>query len=53
MNIEIIELRKLTASEGKILISKSSDAEGNPVVKSKLIYLGINDCEDNYEEIEE
>lgn len=46
-------LRKLTASEGKILVSKSLDEEGKPVVKAKEIYLAVGDTEDNYEEIDE
>jgi ABC-type multidrug transport system ATPase subunit len=32
-------LRKLVASEGKIIVSKTLDEEGNPTVKSKIIYL--------------
>ena len=48
-----VTLRKLVASEGKILVSKSLDEEGNPVVKSKEIYLGIGDSEENYEEIDD
>lgn len=44
-------LRKLTASEGKILVSKSLDEEGKPVVKAKEIYLAVGDTKDNYEEI--
>lgn len=46
-------LKKMIASEGKILISKSLDEEGNPVVKSKEIYLGNGVSEDDFEEIED
>lgn len=46
-----IKLRKLIASNGKIIVSKAKDEEGNYIVKSKEIYLGINDSEDNYKEI--
>jgi hypothetical protein len=48
-----VVLRKLTASEGKILVSKTKDEEGNPVVMSKEIYLAVGDSAENYEEIEE
>ena len=55
---EKVTLRKLTASEGKIIISKETQideetGEKNPVTKAKKIYLGKNDSEDNYEEIDE
>lgn len=45
-------LRKLVAGEGKILVSKQLDEEGNPLVKSKEIYLAVNDTAENYEEID-
>lgn len=52
-----VKLRKLTAEEGKIIVSKEmqKDEDGNdvPVVKSKEIYLGKEDSEDNYIEVEE
>lgn len=48
-----VELRKLVASEGKVLVSKSVDEEGKCVVKAKEIYLANGDSEDNYEEIDE
>lgn len=52
-----IELRPLIAKEGKIIISKETtiDVDGRevPVVKSKEIYLGKEDSEDNYIEIDE
>lgn len=46
-------LRKLVASEGKILISKTLDKEGNPTVKSKEIYLADGASENDFEEIDE
>ncbi len=55
---EQVTLRKLTASAGKIIISKETKideetGEEVPVVKSKEIYLGKFDSEDNYIEIDE
>lgn len=55
---EKVTLRKLTASEGKIIISKETQideetGEKNPVTKAKKIYLGKNDSEENYTEIDE
>ena len=46
-------LRKLVASEGKILVSKTLDEEGNPTVKSKEIYLADGASENDFEEIDE
>lgn len=46
-------LRKLIASEGKILVSKNKDDEGNYLVKCKEMYLGDADDENNYEEIDD
>lgn len=46
-------LRKLTASEGKVLISKELDENNKPKVISKEIYLGNVDNEKNYEEVDE
>ena len=48
-----IILRKLVASEGKILVSKTLDEEGNPTVKSKEIYLADGASENDFEEIDE
>jgi hypothetical protein len=58
MEKQEIKLRKLIAEEGKILVSKSThyDEETKqeiPDIKSKIVYLGKNDTEDNYVEIEE
>ena len=53
------EPKKLIASEGKVIVRKDwiqeYDEENNPIPrdKSKIIYLAINDSEDNYEEIDE
>lgn len=46
-------LRKLVASEGKILVSKTLDEEGNPTVRSKEIYLADGASENDFEEIVE
>ena len=58
--MELIEkngLRKLIASEGKLIVlrEKQYDEEGNEIPKqgAKVIYLAINDNENNYEEIED
>lgn len=52
-----VKLRKLTADENKIIVSKEmqKDENGNdvPVVRAKEIYLGKNDSEENYTEVEE
>lgn len=55
---EQVTLRKLTASEGKVIISKETKndeetGEKVPIVKSKEIYLGKYDSEENYIEIDE
>lgn len=46
-------LRKLVASDGKMLVSKTLDEEGNPTVRSKEIYLANGASEDDFEEIDE
>lgn len=52
-----VKLRKLTADEGKIIISKETQKDENgievPIVKSKEIYLGKEDSQENYIEVEE
>lgn len=52
-----VKLRKLTADENKIIISKETQKDENgidvPVVKAKEIYLGKEDSEENYIEVEE
>ena len=49
-------LRKLIASEGKLLVHKEIqyDEEGNEIPRegAKVIYLAINANENDYEEIE-
>lgn len=46
-------LRKLVASDGKILVSKTLDEEGSPTVRSKEIYLADGATENDFEEIDE
>lgn len=46
-------LRKLVASEGKILVSKKIGENGKPVIQSKLIYLAKTSSVDDFEEIDE
>lgn len=48
-----VTLRKLVASKGKILVSKTLDEEGNPTVKSKEIYLAVGASADDFEEVDE
>lgn len=48
-----VMLRKLVASEGKIIVSKTLDEDGLPVVKAKELYLAGGDSEDNYLEVDE
>ena len=57
--MEVIKnkITKLIADEGKVIVHKEIqfDEEGNELPRegSKIIYLAINDSEDNYEEIDE
>ena len=57
MKVIETKLKKLVASEGKVIVLKQKeyDEEGNeiPRQQSKIVYLAINDSEDNYEEIDE
>ena len=48
-----ITLRKLVASEGKIIVSKTLDEERQPTVKAKEIYLAVGASEDDFEEVDE
>nr|DAY42939.1 MAG TPA: hypothetical protein [Caudoviricetes sp.] len=53
-----VELRILKAEDGKIIVSKEKvqvDEKGTMdyAIKAKEIYLGVNDSEENYIEIEE
>lgn len=55
---EQVTLRKIIASEGKVIISKETqidekNGEEVPVVRSKEVYLGKYDSEENYIEIDE
>lgn len=59
MEVVKIELKKIEASEGKVLVRKDwvqeYDEENNPIPRDiyKIVYLAKNDSEDNYEEIDE
>ena len=48
-----VTLRKLVASEGKILVSKSLDEGGKPTVRAKEVYLAVGAKEDDFEEIDD
>ena len=52
-----VKLRKLTADEGKIIVSKETQKDENgievPIVRAKEIYLGKEDSEENYIEVDE
>lgn len=48
-----VTLRKLVASEGKILVSKTLDEEGEPTVKSKEIYLAVGANANDFEEVDD
>lgn len=52
-----VKLRRLKADEGKIIISKETQKDENgidiPIVRAKEIYLGKEDREDNYVEVDE
>lgn len=48
-----VTLRKLVASEGKTIISKQLDEEGNPTVMSKVVFLAEGANENDFEEVDE
>lgn len=48
-----VTLRKLIASEGKIIVSKSKDEDGKPVISAKEVYLAQGATENDFEEINE
>ena len=49
-----VTLRKLVASEGKVIVSKTKDEEtGKPTVITKEIYLAVGSSEDDFEEVDE
>lgn len=57
MELTKVELRKLVASEGKVLINKNPqyDEEGNEIKQEgmKVIYLASTSNPDNYIEVDE
>lgn len=57
MKIVETKLKKLIATEGKVIVPKEIqfDEEGNEMPRegAKVIYLAINDNEENYEEVDE
>lgn len=48
-----VTLRKLVASEGKVIVSKTLDEEGNPTIRAKEVYLAVGSNENDYEEVDE
>ena len=48
-----VVLRKLVASEGKVIVSKTLDEDGNPTVKTKELYLTNGASENDFEEIDD
>ena len=46
-------LRKLVASEGKVIISKELNEENKPTLISKEVYLGNGTSENEFEEVDE
>lgn len=48
-----VTLRKLIASKGKVIVSKSRDEDDNPVIIAKEVYLAEGASEDDFEEIDE
>lgn len=46
-------LRKLIASEGKIIVSKTKDEDGKPSISAKEVYLAKGASEDDFEEVDE
>lgn len=42
-----VVLRKLVASEGKVITDVATEE-----LRSTVVYLGVNDSEDNYKEID-
>lgn len=50
---EEVTLRKLIASEGKVIVSKTKNEEGNYVVKAKEVYLAKGQDINDFEEINE
>lgn len=48
-----VTLRKLVAAEGKVIVSKTLDEEGQPTVKAKVVHLAVGANVDDFEEIDE
>lgn len=48
INTETVVLRKLTPSEGMVITDVETET-----LRSKLVYLGKEDSEENYKEIDE
>lgn len=48
-----VTLRKLVASEGKVIVSKTKDEEGKPTVRTKELYLANGASIEDFEEINE
>ena len=48
-----VTLRKLIATKGKVIVSKSRDEDDNPVIIAKEVYLAEGASEDDFEEIDE
>lgn len=46
-------LRKLVASKGKVIVSKTVDEEGKPTVQAKEIYLANGASPEDFVEIDE
>ena len=49
----VVTLTKLVASEGKVMVSKTLDEEGNPTVRAKEVYLAVGASENDFEEVDE
>lgn len=47
-----VTLIKLVAGEGKIIVSKTLDDEGNPTIKSKEVYIPSNADVNDFEEVD-
>lgn len=49
-----VTLRKLMASEGKVIVSKTKNEEtGIPTVITKEVYLAVGASENDFEEVDE
>ena len=50
---EKVTLRKLVAANGKVIVSKTLDEDGNHVIKTKEVYLAKGQDINDFEEIDE